>query len=214
MRRHWIALVCVLLAGPAVASDVEEPWWGHPESGAEIDNQWWGDTGDDVVTVLSGFDDTLPEAPEPLAAADVALAAAAAPAEGATDPAATSEEGDAGEPLDGSEPLPGDMELEGTGAAPEDLEAVPAQKLDDEDEGNRCRRYVKQIARFEGELEIAKERKNEVWQKVTEDHLERLKARKEVHCPVPKGPSLLAETIRMLGVAAKVAAKMYTWGAF
>jgi len=98
--------------------------------------------------------------------------------------------------------------------APDDLAPVPPQKLDDRKEGNRCRRYAKQIARFEGELKIAEERENDVWKQVTEDHLKRLRARKEVHCPEPEGPSLLLETVRMLAVAAKVAAKLYTWGAF
>lgn len=211
MRRHWIVLVCVLLAGPAAASDTEEPWWGHVEE-SEVDHQWWGDD-DSAVVVLGGSDGVVPEAPTPLAAADVALAASAAPAEMAGS-AASSDEGAGDEPLYGSDSLPGDMDLEGTGEAPEDLAPVPAQKLDDRKEGNRCRRYAKQIARFEGELKIAEERENDVWKQVTEDHLERLRARKEVHCPEPEGPSLLLETVRMLAVAAKVAAKLYTWGAF
>lgn len=46
-----------------------------------------------------------------------------------------------------------------------------------------CRRISKQITRYEGVVEMAEDRGNELWAKSTQDHVTRLELRRAKECP-------------------------------
>lgn len=75
-----------------------------------------------------------------------------------------------------------------------------------------CRRLTRQIAQYATVVDRARERDNEMWEQHTLQHIGRLTERRARLCPEyrqrPAGEQLLA----MLKNAAKIAAKLYTWG--
>jgi hypothetical protein len=79
-----------------------------------------------------------------------------------------------------------------------------------------CHRLTSQIARYEGDVERARERGNELWENATLAHIERLSQRRASRCPQyaeDKGAAM-REFARMLGTAAKLAARYFTMGGF
>lgn len=46
-----------------------------------------------------------------------------------------------------------------------------------------CKRITKQITRYEGVVEMAEDRGNELWAKATQDHVTRLELRRANECP-------------------------------
>jgi hypothetical protein len=79
-----------------------------------------------------------------------------------------------------------------------------------------CHRLTSQIARYEGDVELARERDNELWENATKAHIERLSERRASRCPQyaeDKGKAM-REFAQMLGTAAKLAAKYFTMGGF
>ena len=73
-----------------------------------------------------------------------------------------------------------------------------------------CRRYTRQIEHFEGVVEMARERGNELWEEETRRHIARLEERRAERCPeFQKPPSRMAQTAEMLKKASEVAAKWF-----
>lgn len=85
-----------------------------------------------------------------------------------------------------------------------------------------CHRLTSQIARYEGDVERAKERGNELWENATRQQIERLSTRRANRCPEYAEAENAAKRAwmemrqfgQMLGTAAKVAAKYFTSGMF
>ncbi len=73
---------------------------------------------------------------------------------------------------------------------------------------NECRVLAKQIAHFEGVLEMARERDDDLWAQGTERHIARLEARRDRLCPKPEGDGVrIARSVgRFLRAAASAAA--------
>jgi len=79
-----------------------------------------------------------------------------------------------------------------------------------------CNRLTSQITRYEGDVELARERGNELWEKATRDQIERLSERRASRCPQyadDGAAAALREFAAMLGSAAKLAASYFTMGA-
>ena len=81
-----------------------------------------------------------------------------------------------------------------------------------------CHRLTSQIARYEGDVERARERGTELWESATLAQIERLSERRASRCSQYAEDKTAAMRMRqfgqMLGKAAKVAAKYFTMGAF
>ena len=79
-----------------------------------------------------------------------------------------------------------------------------------------CSRLTSQIARYEGDVKLAQERGNELWENATREHIDRLSERRVSLCPQfakDKGKAM-REFARLIKVAARTAAKYFTMGAF
>jgi len=78
-----------------------------------------------------------------------------------------------------------------------------------------CRRLTRQIAHYAGVADMARERGDELWEEHTLAHIGRLTERRAKLCPQyaqkPKGEEL-RKMLAMLRDAAKIAARLYTWG--
>ena len=73
-----------------------------------------------------------------------------------------------------------------------------------------CRRLTRQIEHFEGVVEMAQERDNELWEAETRRHIERLEQRRADRCPeYAKDDSGAREFARMVKNAAKIAASYF-----
>ena len=79
-----------------------------------------------------------------------------------------------------------------------------------------CHRLTSQITRYEGDVELARERGNELWENATLEHIERLSQRRASRCSqyVEDNGAAVRQFGRMLGKAAKLAARYFTMGAF
>jgi hypothetical protein len=84
-----------------------------------------------------------------------------------------------------------------------------------------CHRLVSQIARYKGDVKLAQERGNELWENATKQQIERLTERRDDRCPEyaeREAAAAVAAAWRrfgqMLGTAAKLAAKYFTMGGF
>jgi len=79
-----------------------------------------------------------------------------------------------------------------------------------------CHRLTSQIARYEGDVELARERGNELWENATLEHIERLSERRARRCSqyAKDDGAGLRRFGQMLGKAAKLAAKYFTMEAF
>lgn len=78
-----------------------------------------------------------------------------------------------------------------------------------------CRRLTRQIAHYADVADMARARDNELWEQHTLDHIGRLSERRAKLCPQyakkPAGEEL-RKMLAMLRDAAKIAARLYTWG--
>jgi hypothetical protein len=83
-----------------------------------------------------------------------------------------------------------------------------------EPQRRECHRLTSQIARYEGDVELARERGNELWEKATLEQIERLSQRRVSRCPqYAKDPNAALRRVgRMLGTAARLAVSYFTWG--
>ncbi len=85
-----------------------------------------------------------------------------------------------------------------------------------EPQRRECHRLTNQIARYEGDVERARERDNELWENATLDHIERLSQRRASRCPQYSEENRAAMRMRrlgqFLGSAAQLAARYFTMG--
>jgi hypothetical protein len=80
-----------------------------------------------------------------------------------------------------------------------------------------CHRLNSQIARYEGDVELAQERGNELWENATKQQIARLSDQRVSRCPQyadDGGAAAWRRFSQMLGKAAKLAAKYFTLGAY
>lgn len=110
-------------------------------------------------------------------------------------------------------------------AAAETQPVAAAAPLTDDEEGaadeerapgrrRSCSTLRKQIAHFHDVVELAKERDDELWERGTRDHIERLEARQRGLCPQDVGPSLGERLAALALVAGRIALTAFTMGAF
>jgi hypothetical protein len=72
----------------------------------------------------------------------------------------------------------------------------------------QCRRMTRQIARFEGDARMARDRDNELWEKASEDQVLRLETRRARLCPeYAKSDNAAKQFALFLAEAAKTAAQ-------
>ena len=76
----------------------------------------------------------------------------------------------------------------------------------------QCRRMTKQIAHYARVVDRARERKNELWEEATLQHIGRLSARRARLCPEYAEKSHGEELVALLRLAAKVAITVFTMG--
>jgi len=76
-----------------------------------------------------------------------------------------------------------------------------------------CVKLSQQIARYADDVERARQRDNELWEKATLDHIDRLAARRGELCPEYAQDDTMKRVAELLGAAAKLAAKYFTMGA-
>ena len=92
----------------------------------------------------------------------------------------------------------------------------PSAFAKSEPQRRECHRLTSQIARYEGDVKLAQERGNELWENATKQQIDRLSERRVSRCPQyaeDKGRAM-REFARLIKVAAKAAAKYFTMGAF
>lgn len=80
-----------------------------------------------------------------------------------------------------------------------------------------CHRLTSQIARYEGDVKLAQERGNDLWENATRDQIQRLSERRASRCPQyadDGGAAAMRRFVKMLATAAKLAAKYFTMGGF
>jgi hypothetical protein len=84
-----------------------------------------------------------------------------------------------------------------------------------------CHRLNTQIARYQGDVKLAQERGNELWENATKQQIERLRDRRAKRCPgyeEREAAEAIAAAWRrfgqFLGTAAALAAKYFTMGAY
>ena len=79
-----------------------------------------------------------------------------------------------------------------------------------------CHRLTSQIDRYEGDVRLAQERGNELWENATREQIDRLSERRVSRCPqfAKDRGKAMREFGRLIKVAAKAAAKYFTMGAF
>ena len=85
-----------------------------------------------------------------------------------------------------------------------------------EPQRRECHRLTSQIERYEGDVKLAQERGNELWENATKQQIDRLSERRASRCPQyaeDKGKAM-REFARLIKVAARTAAKYFTMGAF
>lgn len=234
MQQHLLIVLAVFMLvapGASQADDVGEelPWWAvadYPESEVAdanpgpaeladaaqaapaadtIDSAWWA--GDETVLVLVGSqpsegpgEEGSVVAPESFVEAD----------SGAEAPDADADGDDGRNPLFAGAPLghrAGEEPPGGTTEDSVDMEVVIEEKRGKDDDAP-CNRLPKQIARYEAQLDDAKDRNDERGESILEAHVERLKARKEYLCYEYTGPSNFEKTVVVLAKMAKLAAKV------
>ncbi|MEB2345077.1 MAG: hypothetical protein OZ948_10060 [Deltaproteobacteria bacterium] len=78
-----------------------------------------------------------------------------------------------------------------------------------------CRRLTRQIAHYADVADMARDRDDDLWEEHTLEHISRLSDRRARLCPQyadkPAGEDL-RKMLALLRDAAKIAAKLYTWG--
>jgi len=80
----------------------------------------------------------------------------------------------------------------------------------------QCRRLTRQIAHYQGTIELAEQRGNALWEAETRKHVKRLETKREDLCPEYKKPNAAVElsrsTRRLIKKAAITAFDYFTTG--
>ena len=85
-----------------------------------------------------------------------------------------------------------------------------------EPQRRECHRLTSQIARYEGDVKLAEERGNELWENATREQIDRLSERRASRCPQfaeDKGKAM-REFAELMKTAARLAAKYFTMGLY
>jgi hypothetical protein len=77
-----------------------------------------------------------------------------------------------------------------------------------------CKKLTKQIARYERDAKWAEERGNELWELSSQERVYRLAAERQRLCPSKRGPTSEELLAKAAVVAARLALKAYSAGAF
>ncbi len=81
----------------------------------------------------------------------------------------------------------------------------------------QCIRLTKQLLRYAGDLEMARDRGNALWEEATNQQIARLANRRDRLCPSiaanPNNDLFWRRVGNILGIAAQAAIKYFTWGA-
>ena len=237
-RLLLVALACAVLAAPGLvrADDVAEveeiPWWAQADYPAEVeepvvdaapnpadlpepvDTTWWAG-GPDAVIALSGSEPVSPPSEFDGTVEEPGAFWAEPP------DASVESEGD-----DGRNPLfgrPDGNRAEGHRAGEEPAaaqggddsqgttEALPGEdEIEEVDrrDGPTCNGYLKQIARYESEIEYARENGRDAAADALQAQVDRTQARWDAKCAPPPGPSKLQIALHYTLKAAKLAAKV------
>ena len=76
----------------------------------------------------------------------------------------------------------------------------------------QCRKLTNQIARYERDVQWARERDNDLWEQSTLDHLTRHESRREKLCPEYAKSNPFEAVGALVAQAAKVAASYFLMG--
>ena len=84
---------------------------------------------------------------------------------------------------------------------------------------HECKRMSRQIAHFEGVIEMAEDRHDQLWEAQTRRHVGRLSARRDRICPeyaarLAAHRRAIEQTKKLMALAAKVAIRYFTFGAY
>ncbi len=83
-----------------------------------------------------------------------------------------------------------------------------------DDPPRTCRTIAKQINHFEGVLDEARDRDNELWEEATKRHLGRLRAEQFRRCPDDVPPDLAAAFWAFLLTMGQIALTVFTMGLY
>jgi hypothetical protein len=237
-----MALLLAACLAPAAAAEDDAPWWAAAAPRPEPEYGWWAPPDTDLA--LSGAPDVSAApatASAILPSPTQSLPAFAEPRTGPQCDAVTgrcddtvaavklqtgSDATDGGGPAErapgGGAGTPGPTDTDGDGDSDSDEDAqgssVPATSATDpsgeRDTPNSCRRYERQIVRYLGELEYARERGNEMAAVALEAQIERLAARELKQCPHPPPKNQFAAMMRTLKKLGKLALTAAQYGLF
>jgi len=98
---------------------------------------------------------------------------------------------------------------------------VPAGAAVAGEEYRECRRITRQISHYEDVVDLARERDNELWEKATIDHMQRLADRRRRLCPEmvaetekSQARKIMDDSAEFLKAAGKIALQVFTFGAY
>ena len=89
--------------------------------------------------------------------------------------------------------------------------ALPASGQQQAHRGE-CLKLTNQIARYERDVQWARERDNDLWEQATLDHLSRLEGRRERLCPQYARSNPFEAVGKLVAKAAQVAASYFLMG--
>jgi hypothetical protein len=232
-----MALLLAGLLAPAAAADDTAPWWAAAEPRPEPEYGWWAPPepadialqgAPDVSAAPAAASALLPSATQSLpsfAAAQTgptcdAVTGECDAAASVEEPAAEDDARGAGVPEneaagDGpaGETAPADDSSDAEGSAAP-AASTAASSARERETPNSCHRYEKQIIRYLGELEYAKEQGNAMAAAALEAQIERLAARELKQCPHPPPKNQLAAMMRTLKKLGKLALTAAQYGLF
>lgn len=242
MHRLGMALLLAACLAPAAAAEEDAAWWAATAPAPEPEYGWWAPPDTDVTlsgapevstapatasAILPSPTQSLPAFAEPRTGPqcdavtgrcdDAVAAAKLQTGSDATDGGGAAEAA----PGDGAgTPSPPDTDEAGDSASGADAQgsSAPTASASDpsgeRDTPNSCRRYERQIVRYLGELEYARERGNQMAAAALEAQIERLAARELKQCPHPPPKNQLAAMLGTLKKLGKLALAAAQYGLF
>jgi len=220
-RLALVGLAAALLLAPVPAlAEEDRPWWIASEPGVSLRG---GEPPSEDSAPEAGAAARVDPAPTAEAVPDTEAAPAAEPDPGTGEASRPNRYTDL--PIRQARiadlptyapPDPKRPEASAAGSAAEVFSPEERAQLERRRRGgNRCARWAKQIVRLQDDLERAREREDERWERATEIHLEQRETRFEAQCVPPDTPNETAKMIvAMLIKAARIAMLASGFGAF